>query len=120
MLKDADLVMRLFDRKEGFIAAEFGGVVVEDDYGDMPASTPALVWVMWNDNPGFPEHISRERLVKIAGFSIQPIANDRSGGDPSKMFPSRNDAIVYRTEVLSDPDGTHYLIIPVDEQGNAL
>lgn len=120
MVTVGDTVLRLFDRKEGYIAGEIGGVVEEDNYGAMPTSTPAMVWVTWDDAPGFPEHISRARLVKIGSFSIRPIADDHSDEDLSQTFPSRKEASVYRAEILSDSSDTHYSIVPLDEQGNAL
>jgi hypothetical protein len=120
MIEVGDAVLRVFDRKEGYVATEMGGVVIEDDYGAMPTSAPAMVWVRWDDISEFPEHISRERLVKIAGFGIRSIADGPSEVAPSKIFASRKDAAVYQTAILSDSDGTHYSIVPVNEQGVAL
>jgi hypothetical protein len=115
----SDRVMNRETRNEGFIVMEMTGVVEEDNFGDMKYPEAAFVSVEWDNVPGFYDHVSRGRLVPIAGYRIGPF-NSSVGAYLSETFKSRQSAQSHRADALCDPEGKQYTIFPVDEHGNVL
>jgi hypothetical protein len=113
-MKIDDRVMHRDTRAEGYIAIEMTAVDDEDDFGEINHSEPSFVSVVWDGNRS-PDHVSRAKLIPIAGYRIRSTSDDLP-----TIFPTRQAAEAHRAGTLADPQGQQYTIYPVNEQGNAL